>query len=462
MYHIKNIGKTIATARKTKNMTQEELASGLNISAQAISKWENGVGLPDLTLLPRIADVLELPIEALFGKTNEAKAQPKAVNGMSLIAQNSKWALYSDKEVSGREGDKIFFADGSEADMVSGSVVNCGAGEVRFRTLQDDGDEMDDDTADAGNTEMQFACDGVDSIRMERSYPCEVEICRGAEGAQTTLSATGSARFIRHVAASCEEKTLVVISDTHNVGNIKREKNKVKILTGFAAGDALAVRVDGSSDVKNEVFFANCRVRVNGSGDVTLPDMGDVDIRISGSGDVELGNVATLVTSIAGSGNVKFGNASTAQCTVSGSGDIDAANIGEFVCSVNGSGDVDAGECGTAKLSVSGSGEMKFARITRGAELSVSGSGSMTCPDMAGEFTAIVSGASEISCGGDLDKLTLSCSGGCDFAGEELTVKEASITTERGGYSGIVIGRIIGKSYEKISKDTDLKVICRG
>ena len=45
------IGKFILDLRKEKNMTQNELADKLGITDRAISKWENGRGMPDLSLL---------------------------------------------------------------------------------------------------------------------------------------------------------------------------------------------------------------------------------------------------------------------------------------------------------------------------------------------------------------------------------------------------------------------------
>ena len=45
------IGKFIAKLRKEKNLTQNELAESLGITDRAISKWENGRGMPDLSLI---------------------------------------------------------------------------------------------------------------------------------------------------------------------------------------------------------------------------------------------------------------------------------------------------------------------------------------------------------------------------------------------------------------------------
>ena len=60
------IGKNIAELRKTKGVKQEELAKFVGVSAQAVSKWENG-GVPDTELLPRIAAFFQVSIDELFG-----------------------------------------------------------------------------------------------------------------------------------------------------------------------------------------------------------------------------------------------------------------------------------------------------------------------------------------------------------------------------------------------------------
>jgi len=67
MTTIQNIGMQIAKLRKENNITQDELAKNLDVSAQAVSKWENG-GAPDLELLPRIADYFDVSIDYLFGR----------------------------------------------------------------------------------------------------------------------------------------------------------------------------------------------------------------------------------------------------------------------------------------------------------------------------------------------------------------------------------------------------------
>lgn len=60
------IGKFICTKRKEKNITQSELAEKLNITDRAISKWENGVCLPDVGTMPELCQILGITINDLF------------------------------------------------------------------------------------------------------------------------------------------------------------------------------------------------------------------------------------------------------------------------------------------------------------------------------------------------------------------------------------------------------------
>lgn len=69
------IGKNIAELRKSRGMTQEQLAETLGVSAQAISKWENDVTMPDILLLPVIAGCFDITVDELYGviKPNESQ-----------------------------------------------------------------------------------------------------------------------------------------------------------------------------------------------------------------------------------------------------------------------------------------------------------------------------------------------------------------------------------------------------
>ena len=52
------LGKRIMQHRKRLGMTQEQLADRVGVSAQAVSKWENDLSCPDISLLPQLAEIL--------------------------------------------------------------------------------------------------------------------------------------------------------------------------------------------------------------------------------------------------------------------------------------------------------------------------------------------------------------------------------------------------------------------
>lgn len=68
MFDMNHTGSVIAERRRAKNMTQMELADALNISYQAVSNWERGVSMPDISKLPELAELLEVSIDELLGK----------------------------------------------------------------------------------------------------------------------------------------------------------------------------------------------------------------------------------------------------------------------------------------------------------------------------------------------------------------------------------------------------------
>lgn len=64
---MKHIGIQIKELRKKKDMTQEKLAEYLNVSFQAISKWETGVASPDVSMIVPLARLLGVSTDELFG-----------------------------------------------------------------------------------------------------------------------------------------------------------------------------------------------------------------------------------------------------------------------------------------------------------------------------------------------------------------------------------------------------------
>ena len=61
-----NIGNKIKELRKARKITQEQLANAIGISFQAVSKWENNIALPDITLAPVLANYFGVSMDELF------------------------------------------------------------------------------------------------------------------------------------------------------------------------------------------------------------------------------------------------------------------------------------------------------------------------------------------------------------------------------------------------------------
>ena len=62
-----NIGKNITKFRRSKGITQDELASYIGVSKSSVSKWENNITYPDIVLLPQLATLFNISLDELIG-----------------------------------------------------------------------------------------------------------------------------------------------------------------------------------------------------------------------------------------------------------------------------------------------------------------------------------------------------------------------------------------------------------
>lgn len=101
-----NIGKNITAFRKTAGMTQEELAGRIGVSAQAVSKWETGVSMPDILLLPTIADVFGITVDDIYtgrqstgdGKHYSFNELPELIYNEILSMDSYAWQYNTEEE----------------------------------------------------------------------------------------------------------------------------------------------------------------------------------------------------------------------------------------------------------------------------------------------------------------------------------------------------------------------------
>ena len=82
------IGENIRALRVQKGLTQEQLAQTLGVTYQAVSKWETGANTPDIALLPALADLFQVTIDALFSRDVLPELElPREDDGVIRIVQ---------------------------------------------------------------------------------------------------------------------------------------------------------------------------------------------------------------------------------------------------------------------------------------------------------------------------------------------------------------------------------------
>lgn len=85
---VQQIGENISRFRQNQNMTQEEFASRLGVTPQAVSKWERGASLPDVALLPGICSLLKVCADALLGIESVSISENADMQEERKIRQN--------------------------------------------------------------------------------------------------------------------------------------------------------------------------------------------------------------------------------------------------------------------------------------------------------------------------------------------------------------------------------------
>lgn len=88
MFSMQDIGKRIFTLRKENNMTQVELADCLGISYQAVSSWERGNSMPDISKIPEIAKLFHISIDDLIGESKVVNAILEGADKEEMKAAN--------------------------------------------------------------------------------------------------------------------------------------------------------------------------------------------------------------------------------------------------------------------------------------------------------------------------------------------------------------------------------------
>lgn len=83
------LGRRIARLRLARTATQERLAKELNVSPQAVSKWENDINYPDISLLPDLARFLGVSVDELLSGASASTQETAAVQGNAVAQEGA-------------------------------------------------------------------------------------------------------------------------------------------------------------------------------------------------------------------------------------------------------------------------------------------------------------------------------------------------------------------------------------
>lgn len=132
-----SIGQIIRRLRKERNLTQEELAEQLNVTSQAVSRWENETGMPDISQVVPLARVFDVSTDVLFGVCgmNAAKEKEKILDEYDQISSPLESYTFMMKALEEYPGDTVFLChalrDGATViyckltDDISNIVTEC-------------------------------------------------------------------------------------------------------------------------------------------------------------------------------------------------------------------------------------------------------------------------------------------------------------------------------------------------
>lgn len=419
MSQMENFKYIISEERRRAGLTQEALATRIGITPQAVSKWENGVGYPDVTLFPIIADVLGIPISRLFGEAEKSVAPagvmpslPEVYQGLPLVCTNGRYVCYSDKTLTStrEEGGIAVFSDGSEANLNLGVATNRGAGEVRVYECADIMPEaVWEDTAN-GETSLEREFPFHPALNLSVSRACDIHILAAESGKEgiCRVCAIGDPSFISAITLTDEGERLSLEVKSRDRDGGSNGNHRITISVGADHANLLKCKLNAVGDVRVVPDFDRMEVLINGSADLTANGVGEASFKINGAGDINLREVAV-------------------------SADMH----------INGSGDISVQHCASPKIHINGSGDVK-------------------CGDVHGTMSATINGSGDITCGGDVARLDLRINGSGDFHGKELSVTDAEIKVPQGSSAEITIGQIRGTSVEKLSRECTLRVGKRG
>lgn len=274
-------------------------------------------------------------------------------------------ALVTDKTPERVEGSRVWFTDGSVADLDQRALVNRGPGTVRFQTLPDL------EIAGARTETLRFH--DVRTIVLEGGdlfFEVAARPAGSAADLDATLEVTGTEQFLSAVEVfeiegglrvrTPERRNAVIVGDVFvNGRRLKGDPVEGRVRVAAPGGTTLLVRnsgrghgrvttpvqritatINGSCVIEASAPVAHAEITINGSGSLRFAEVtSDADVTVNGSGSVEIagGQLAELKVALNGSGSVHAEvTVERAELLLAGSGTISVARVREESVEVHG------------------------------------------------------------------------------------------------------------------------------
>ena len=241
-----SMGQIIKRLRKERNLTQEELAEQLNISAQAISKWENGTSMPDISQVVPIANYFGVSTDTLFSR------EPKNDKNVKSLIQ----AINNDEECSYTvRFEKLkTLLNKYPADLnILDAIVRCGTFLI---TPKQSNSQIFLNTIHSAELYIKNAKNIGDIVRM---YANKIDVyARAGRYAE----AENLAKELRMPIISSEMYLAHISEKSGNYNEeIRHEQESIALLLGYIAGElerlAVAYRNNGELEKAIEVNLVN-------------------------------------------------------------------------------------------------------------------------------------------------------------------------------------------------------------
>ena len=107
----KEVGRFIAGMRKEKKMTQAELAEKIHVTDKAVSRWERGLGYPDIQTIEPLAQALGISVLELMGSERQEKAKEEAAPEIQYTQQEVAEMLQNAGDISRQQKKQDRYAN---------------------------------------------------------------------------------------------------------------------------------------------------------------------------------------------------------------------------------------------------------------------------------------------------------------------------------------------------------------